>query len=55
MFYAGQKEIDQDIEYVNEHGGSYEDQNTGLFAPQMFSLTQDIVYDTTKEKNWTSK
>ena len=42
VFYDGQKEIDQDIEDVDEHGGSYEDQNTGILHHKCSHLRKTL-------------
>ena len=43
VFNDDQEEIYQGIEDVNEHGGSYEDQNTGI-SPHKCSHLRETVY-----------
>ena len=42
VFYDGQEEIDQDIEDVDEHGGSCEDQNAGILHHKCSHLCKTL-------------
>ena len=55
VFYDGQKEIYQDIEDVDEHSGSYEDQNTGILLHKCSHLRKTLYIILPTQKKWTSK
>ena len=51
VFCDGQKEINQDIEDVDEHGGSYEDQITGILHHKCSHLRKTLYTILPKRKS----